>query len=165
MPRLADVDVRLDFIDLTPSNQSREDYAGLPYEYVEDENQRLHLFRRISGILTVEEAEALLQEMRDRFGPLPESVKRMVDVARLRVLASARGVRIVEVSGEKVIITKGRDYLKLDGRFPRLDPKAAPSEKIKRLIDIISELPLSIPGQKKSPRKKNSPSPTVRLKL
>ena len=165
VPRLADVDVHLDFIDLTPSNQDREDYAGIPYNYLEEENQRLHLFRRVSGILAVEEADQLLQEMRDRFGPVPGSAKRMVDVARLRVLASARGVRTIEVSDHKVMITKARDYIKLDGRFPRLSLQTTPSEKIAQLINMITELPLHSPGPKKTPGRSRHESGKARLNL
>ncbi|MDP2956227.1 MAG: helicase-related protein, partial [Longimicrobiales bacterium] len=66
--------------------------AYLPEGYVEDSGQKLHLYRRLSKVRTRQEVDALGREMADRFGPLPEEVRRLLDAAVLRILGRQVGV-------------------------------------------------------------------------
>jgi transcription-repair coupling factor (superfamily II helicase) len=44
----------------------------------------------------------VVDELRDRYGPLPEPVARLMDVARLRVLARSAGVAEIVLAGNYV---------------------------------------------------------------
>ncbi|HET9014230.1 MAG TPA: transcription-repair coupling factor [Thermomicrobiaceae bacterium] len=75
--------------------------AGIPEDYVGDEDVRIDLYRRIAAVRSYGELRDLQEEMIDRFGALPESLRRLVEVARLRVRASGLGITsIVEREGE-----------------------------------------------------------------
>lgn len=52
--------------------------ARIPEDYVPTSSLRLWLYRRISEIGNEEEAAALMKELEDRFGPVPDEVKRLV---------------------------------------------------------------------------------------
>lgn len=68
-------------IDLPISVYIPEDYAGsLKAKY--------ELYPRIAGITTIEERKRLLVELRDRFGEPPHEVKRLLDIALIRNMAS-----------------------------------------------------------------------------
>jgi transcription-repair coupling factor (superfamily II helicase) len=66
--------------------------AHLPDDYVPDEAQKLELYRRLARGRTAGDLAAFRQEVTDRFGPLPEPVRRLVEVAELRIAAEAAGV-------------------------------------------------------------------------
>jgi len=60
--------------------------AYIPEEYVPDVNQRLVLYRRIAGALVDEESCDIEDEMRDRYGVLPEQVELLLEVSRLKIV-------------------------------------------------------------------------------
>lgn len=68
----------------------------LPESYVGSEAERLTLYRRLADIATREEADGLEDEMRDRFGALPQAVQNLLTVVRLKLLA--REARIVSIA-------------------------------------------------------------------
>ena len=66
--------------------------AHIPESYIENLNQRLDIYRRISDIRSEEDASDVLDELIDRFGEPPASVKGLVDVALLRNTAASLGI-------------------------------------------------------------------------
>ena len=66
--------------------------AHLPDDYVPDEAQKLELYRRLARARSTGDVAAFRQEVTDRFGPMPPSVLRLVEVAELRLAAEAAGV-------------------------------------------------------------------------
>lgn len=58
--------------------------AQIPADYVENSRERLRLYRRFFGARNEANLEALSQECADRFGPLPDVVKQLADMARIR---------------------------------------------------------------------------------
>ncbi len=66
--------------------------AHLPDDYVPDEAQKLELYRRLARARTTGDLAAFRQEVLDRYGPMPDPVARLVEVAELRMAAEAAGV-------------------------------------------------------------------------
>jgi transcription-repair coupling factor (superfamily II helicase) len=66
--------------------------AHLPTDYVPDEAQKLELYRRLARARTTGDLAAFRQEVLDRYGPLPDPVTRLIEVAELRLAAEAAGV-------------------------------------------------------------------------
>lgn len=73
--------------------------AYLPQEYIPDQTQRIALYKRMASSLKEEEIKDLEQELKDRFGPLPEEAKNLIEIMNLKVLAQRLG--IVEITKEK----------------------------------------------------------------
>jgi len=81
--------------------------AYLPESYVSDEPLRLQLYRRIAELNSPEAIETMKQELRDRFGPVPEPVEQLLYVVRMRMLARQAGVeRIGRQEGMLVLYGK-----------------------------------------------------------
>ncbi|MGH2725290.1 MAG: transcription-repair coupling factor [Actinomycetota bacterium] len=69
--------------------------AFLPVEYLGQESLRIDLYRRIAGARSNQELDAVAAEAEDRFGPLPDEARTLLDLARLRVACRERGVEEV----------------------------------------------------------------------
>lgn len=61
--------------------------AYLPNDYVPDISQRLHIYRRIGGLLKRDEVKAMSDELQDRFGPLPPAVDGLLYQIEIKILA------------------------------------------------------------------------------
>jgi transcription-repair coupling factor (superfamily II helicase) len=72
--------------------------ANLPPEYISSDRLRLEAYRRLAG---ADEAAvtAVVEELTDRYGPLPEPAQRLIAVARLRLLCRHYGVTEVAATG------------------------------------------------------------------
>ncbi|HEY0353223.1 MAG TPA: TRCF domain-containing protein, partial [Enterovirga sp.] len=64
----------------------------VPESYVPEPELRLSLYTRLARLRTREEAEALRDEIEDRFGPLPEAVEELITLAQLRVACVELGI-------------------------------------------------------------------------
>ncbi|MEX2583343.1 MAG: transcription-repair coupling factor [Gemmatimonadota bacterium] len=71
--------------------------AYIPDDYVPDEAQKLHLYRRLSTLQNVEEVDSLRTELRDRYGPLTREVDTLLETATLRLLGTELGVERILV--------------------------------------------------------------------
>ncbi len=76
--------------------------AHIPHTYVAGERLRLDAYRRIAAATDDASIDEVVAELRDRYGPLPEPVERLLDVARLRVLARSAGVAEIVLAGAYV---------------------------------------------------------------
>ena len=99
--------------------------AIIPPAYIEDERLRVSLYRRIAETVFVKEVRALRQTFRDRFGPLPAECERLLKLAEIRILASERKIKSVEVEDGKIMLKRQGDYMMQSGRFPRLAGSSA----------------------------------------
>lgn len=70
--------------------------AHLPPDYIASDRLRLEAYRRLAAASDDEAVGAVVEELIDRYGALPEPALRLVAVARLRLLCRAAG--ITEVS-------------------------------------------------------------------
>ncbi|MCU0731192.1 MAG: transcription-repair coupling factor [Hyphomonas sp.] len=72
----------------------------IPENYVEDLNVRLSLYRRLSDIVTPQDRESFAAELIDRFGPLPDETRQLLDVMAIKVQCKALGISKLDC-GEK----------------------------------------------------------------
>jgi transcription-repair coupling factor (superfamily II helicase) len=74
--------------------------AHLPIEYLPSERLRLDLYRRMADASASADLDAIVEELVDRFGELPEPAATLIDVARLRVRAKQLGLTEVVLQGK-----------------------------------------------------------------
>lgn len=63
----------------------------VPDGYVTDPEWKLRLYSRISRVCSTDERNALLSELADMYGPVPDGVKNLVNVALIKNLAAEAG--------------------------------------------------------------------------
>ncbi len=64
--------------------------AYLPEEYIQEPHVRVSFYRRIASAETLEELDDLELELQDRFGPLPEAARNLLDLERLKLWLKQR---------------------------------------------------------------------------
>ena len=94
--------------------------AYLPAEYVPFETAKIDVHRRIAAARAPGELRALRDELRDRFGPLPEPVTNLLELQRARIEFGRAGARTAEIRGGRLSVTP----LELDASAVRRDPRA-----------------------------------------
>ncbi|MSP78134.1 MAG: transcription-repair coupling factor [Dehalococcoidia bacterium] len=78
--------------------------AFIPEEYIDDLPQRLAVYQRLARTTNADELPQIHDELKDRFGELPEVVENLLYVVQLRILASAVAVEAIAKSGEHQIV-------------------------------------------------------------
>jgi len=75
----------------------------IPEDYVEDLTLRLSLYKRLSSLETDDEIDAFAEEMVDRFGPMPDEVRQLLGIMRVKLLCRAVNVEKID-AGPKGLI-------------------------------------------------------------
>jgi transcription-repair coupling factor (superfamily II helicase) len=78
--------------------------ALLPATYCSDIHERLVLYKRLANGETIEDLDALQEELVDRFGSLPEAAQALVASHRLRVVARPLGVIKVDAGPDRTTV-------------------------------------------------------------
>ena len=103
--------------------------AHLPPDYIGSDRLRLEAYRRLAAAADDAGVAAAVEELVDRYGPLPEPAQRLVAVARLRLLCREYGVTDVSGTGTGSAVTLRVAPLTLADsaqiRLKRLYPSAA----------------------------------------
>ena len=73
--------------------------AHIPERYISASAQRMEMYKKISLILTPEDADDVRDEFLDRFGDMPRPVERLVSVGLTRALATEAGLLRVSAKG------------------------------------------------------------------
>jgi transcription-repair coupling factor (superfamily II helicase) len=78
--------------------------ALLPNDYCSDVHERLVLYKRLANCDTLDELDALHEELIDRFGLLPAQARTLLDVHRLRILAKEVGVARIDAHSDAITL-------------------------------------------------------------
>ena len=96
---------------------------GIPESYIEDDQTRIKLYRRMASANREENLDALDAEFTDRFGPLPTEIRNLVFQIRVKIYAEQIGLSAVVKEGNDIVL-----------KFPAL-----PSNVSQRNLPAISK--------------------------
>jgi transcription-repair coupling factor (superfamily II helicase) len=102
----------------------------IPDEYIPDLTLRMSLYRRIADLKDKPEIEAFGMELVDRFGPLPDEVKNLLEVVEIKQLCRAAEVERVDAGPKGAVVTFHNNT------FPRIDRLAAFAMKYAHQIKL-----------------------------
>jgi transcription-repair coupling factor (superfamily II helicase) len=112
--------------------------ATLSDSYVADDSVKLDFYRRLARAATSSDIEPLRDELRERFGPLPESAEHLLDMARLRVIGAELGLQHLLVRGDEARLTFR------EGAVPRFAGLSAALDHVQLAVDVRRTVPLSL---------------------
>jgi transcription-repair coupling factor (superfamily II helicase) len=87
--------------DTPPPEVILDGPAHFPEEFIPDEDAKLDFYRRLARASEVDDISGLQEELRDRFGPLPEEAARLLTVFELRLLGARLALQSVVVQGDE----------------------------------------------------------------
>jgi transcription-repair coupling factor (superfamily II helicase) len=132
--------------------------AVIPKEYLGDISTRLSFYKRLSSSETYDSLSDIREEMIDRYGPVPQEVKNLIEVNRIRIDATSMGITGITVSKvtsfirfgrnnrvkpEKIVMLLQRnpnDFKMADGDRIKLLKKVEPDDTIKYIRDLLDAL-------------------------
>jgi transcription-repair coupling factor (superfamily II helicase) len=112
--------------------------AHLPDRYVADDDAKLDLYRRLARASVPGDIEQLREEVRERFGPLPEEAETLLHMARLRALGATLGLQHLLVRGDEARLTFRA------GAVPRLAGLRAAFDNVQLAADVRRTVPLAL---------------------
>jgi transcription-repair coupling factor (superfamily II helicase) len=122
--------------------------AHIPHDYIAGEKLRLEAYTRIAAIDSAEDAAEVRDELADRYGPPPQPVLTLLDVARLR--ARARRVGLTDITQQGTFIRFGPVDLpdSRQVRVQRLYPKTVLKPAMRSMLVPV---PRAAPGGRPAP--------------
>ncbi|MBX9721078.1 MAG: transcription-repair coupling factor, partial [Candidatus Obscuribacterales bacterium] len=96
--------------------------AFLPEEYVPDAEHRIIEYKRLADVRSERELIILTDEWRDRFGPIPDPVRNLVQIVKLRLIASRANVLAVkpDMVGLRMMVNyRLNQWLPVQNKLPK----------------------------------------------
>lgn len=112
--------------------------AQLPDDYVADDDSKLDIYRRLARAARPDEIDELRQELRERFGVLPDAAENLLDLTRLRVIGARLGIQHVLVRGDEARVSFRA------GTTPRMARLTSALENVQLSADVRRTVPLSL---------------------
>ncbi|RMF57123.1 MAG: transcription-repair coupling factor, partial [Calditrichaeota bacterium] len=79
--------------------------AYLPDDYINSSNEKVVIYHRLLNLETLNAIDALVDELKDRFGPPPEEALRLVEMVKIKKLASRLFIKQVKIHQHQMILT------------------------------------------------------------
>ena len=110
----------------------------LPEDYICDTDQRLIAYKRLATLADEQSIEDLAGEWRDRYGPLPETVKSLILMAMMRLLLKRLKVVRLDGDAENFILSfaQGVDICPVLSFFEQKKLNFAPESERKLKVEI-----------------------------
>jgi len=91
----------------------------------------MDIYRKIAVTKTTEDLKQIESELADVYGPVPDEVELLLELAGLRIKASKRGIKSIVTSGRDLIFSFSKDssvqadslFAKVKGTVRVADPK------------------------------------------
>ncbi len=136
IPVPANVEMELDFVDFSVNQTPEDNTVSIPYDYIEDENLRIAIYRQMSKATSTEHVTGIRDDLLDRFGPLPPSTNRLLNMALIRVACAEAGIQKIETRADKLMLTRNGKFLKRGTLFPRLKSVSA-DDRLEEILEHI----------------------------
>ncbi len=87
----------------------------IPPEYIGEENQRLRMYKRIAGVEDEAKLNDVRNELKDRYGEIPDTVRNLLHAGRLKLLCEQLGVAAIDRKRDIISVKFSEDA--------RIDPE------------------------------------------
>jgi len=76
--------------------------ALIPKDYIENDTERLNIYRRLYELKTEDDLKVLSNELADRFGEYLEDVKNLLRIIRIKIIATQLGLEKITIRGREL---------------------------------------------------------------
>ena len=92
----------------------------IPEDYVSDLNLRMSLYKRLGDLETREEIDGFAAELIDRFGPLPDEAKNLLQVIEIKIHCRTANIEKIEAGVKGALISFHENEFARPGKADRL---------------------------------------------
>lgn len=135
---LPEVNIAIDFVNFGHTPPKNKISACFPPDYIPAEKLRLEAYRRLSVLSSFEEVASLAEELKDRFGDLPQPALNMLTVSRIKIAVAKAAYRSVSIADNKLLVENKNGYYRLNGKIPELSEKMNLEKKLLKILEIVS---------------------------
>ncbi len=100
--------------------------AFLPDDYIPDSRQKISIYKKISALKTDTDKHELTNELKDRYGDIPEPVEMLLEISSIKQLCQKLGITAIVAGGNRIKVT-------FDEHKPRID--------VARFVETVQENP------------------------
>ncbi len=83
--------------------------AYIPKNYIPLDRHRMDAYRKIAVARTGEDLQQIQSELADVYGPVPEEVKLLLELAEIRIVASRRDIKSIVASGQDLVFSFAKE--------------------------------------------------------
>lgn len=112
--------------------------ARISEEYVAEASLRMEIYQRFGEAISLEEVDAVWEEVKDRFGPPPEVAIWLYHLTRIRAFAAQRGFVLLKQDKFSLVLEKQQGKQTATKRVVFQWPKK-PKEVEDKIISILKE--------------------------
>ncbi len=123
--------------EIRPEIKTRDD-AFIPEHYIQSGSERLFYYKKISSAGKRGEAREIAGEIEDRFGAIPDPLKRLVLIAELRVALGERLIKKAEIGNNAATLSLADE--KTRGRERKLSIPLPPEDRYEALISAVEKV-------------------------
>ena len=80
-------------------------YLLVSTDYVPADRLRLDIYRRLADAKEFKEIDNIAEELQDRFGELPEAASRLLEIAKIRIVAKSLEISDLAIHGRHLRIS------------------------------------------------------------
>jgi len=96
----------------------------IPKNYIPLDRHRMDAYRKIAVARTGEDLKQIEGELTDVYGPVPDEVKLLLELAGLRIAASRWDIKSIVTSGQDLIFSFGKEArAQVDSLFAKVSGK------------------------------------------
>ncbi len=133
--------LKADFLYLSEASHSGKDKAStlgayIPAHYIASTQTRMSVYTQLARAMTLNDIEDCERQWIDRFGAVPMEAKHLLTVHKIKIVASRARISDVEISAQKLMLTRHGDYILIDKRFPRLR-SITPADKLRETLRLL----------------------------
>ena len=133
--------------------------ALMPEDYIGDLDLRLTMYRRLAKLETPDEIDDFAAELADRFGPLPDATKHLLDIVAIKGQCKRANVQKLDAGPRGIVLTfrdnrftrperlvdwitrsKGNLRVRPDHKLVVLRETTSPKERLKAARRVVDEL-------------------------
>ena len=133
---LSEVPVEIEHLSNSLKPVKGKSQIGIPPEYIDEEPVRVECYKRLTQLLSVEEAVHYGEELRDRFGILPEMTALLLELQKIRIVARKLKLVRLNVKDQRLVIETSKGLFKRNGIVPVLTGKTG-AEEVAETLKIL----------------------------
>lgn len=91
-------------VEYEPAVVENDFDALIPENYIENDTERLNIYKRLYDVKSKTELKSIEDELRDRFGAFTSEVENLLSVIEIKIRATEIGLQKINISGDEMLM-------------------------------------------------------------